>query len=189
MTAVMIHTGHYMTNVIVRPVGLDPIGQLRFRRLGRDDLDPVLSMLTRCSEKTLYRRFHGFTDGALYIRQLLAGTDHVTLGAWAGLNCVGLATLAAGEGGHELGVLITDAWQRRGAGTELVVRLTSLARAQGIRELTAEVLVESNFVIHVLARLGRLETTLAWGVYSIRVSLGAHEPSPQCATVFDEPSE
>jgi GNAT superfamily N-acetyltransferase len=176
MTTVMIHTDQYMTDVIDRQAGLGSTGQLRFRRLVRGDVDPVLGMLSRCSELTLYRRFHGFTDARSYVRQLLARTDHVTLGAWAGPGCVGVGTLA-GTDDHDLGVLIEDAWQRSGIGTALTVRLASLAQTQGIRELTADVLAETRFVLPVLARIGRLETTLAWGVYSIRVALGDQEPS------------
>src|SRR5262245_3296101 len=40
------------------------------------DLADVLAMMTRCSRATLFRRFHGFTDGAAYARALFVDRTH-----------------------------------------------------------------------------------------------------------------
>jgi GNAT superfamily N-acetyltransferase len=72
---------------------------------------------------------------------------------------------------HELGVLVEDRWQRRGVGTALVDRLVASARARGIDQLVANVLGEDRFVLEVLRRIGPIEATLEWGVYTVLVSL------------------
>src|SRR5262245_39752138 len=58
------------------------------------DTHQVLAMLGRCSSGTLYRRFHGVTDGVAYARQLLTpGRGQDSYSAWVGDRCVGLASL------------------------------------------------------------------------------------------------
>src|SRR5579864_5314772 len=109
-----------MTDVITHTVGRvsPPAPVTLYRRLSAADTDAVLAMLLRCSRDTLYRRFHGVTDGTAYARQLLrTPSGHDTLGAWCGTRCVGIATLADGSDGcSDVGVLVEDAWQRRGLG-------------------------------------------------------------------------
>jgi GNAT superfamily N-acetyltransferase len=133
----------------------------------------LLAMLRRCSPATLFHRFHGVTDGVPYAERLVADRGHRSLTAWAGDDCVGLATLAGGAGGHELGVLVEDAWQRRRVGTALVAGLLGSARAGGVGELVADVLAEDAFVLASLRRLGPVRTSLECGVYTARVALGA----------------
>ena len=72
-------------------------------------------MLTRCSQATLVRRFHGFTDGVAYTRALFRNQPNGdTFVAWYGSCCVAVATLGVDANGiADLGVLVEDAWQRR----------------------------------------------------------------------------
>jgi GNAT superfamily N-acetyltransferase len=53
---------------------------------------------------------------------------------------VGLASLGTGGGLPELGVLVEDAWQRRGLGAALVDALVRRARERGVVRLVASVL-------------------------------------------------
>ena len=144
------------------------------RRATAADLEPVLAMLGRCSRETLYRRFHGVTDGTAYARQLLtAPAGHHTLGAWHGEACVAIATLAEGRGRWDVGVLVEDGWQRRGVGTSLLERLVGIARRLGIEVLDADVLAESPHVLRSLARIGTVDGRMSWGLYQVRVTLAA----------------
>jgi GNAT superfamily N-acetyltransferase len=60
---------------------------------------------------------------------------------------VALASLVAGPGSSgELGVLVEDAWQRRGIGPQIVAHLIAVAAARQITELTASVLSQNGTV-------------------------------------------
>lgn len=158
-----------MTNVIIpdSPAGFDAgVGYLPFHP---DQLPAVLAMLGRCSRETLFMRFHGATDGRSHALDLARRSDHRSLGAWNGPDCVGVATLAQGEGSNDLGVVVEDSWQRRGIGTALLRALTEFAGASGTTALHAEVLAENRWVLAILARIGVLDTTARWGVYSVTV--------------------
>jgi GNAT superfamily N-acetyltransferase len=145
------------------------VAELHIFALSPNQLGGLLEMLRRCSRSSLVHRFHGVTDGTDHVRQLVAtqGHGHESLSAWSGGRCVGLATL----GDHELGILVEDRWQRRGVGTALVDRLVASARARGFDHLVANVLGEDRFVLEVLRRIGPIEATLEWGVYTVVVSL------------------
>jgi len=164
-----------MTVVIARSDGSlsPPAPVTQYRRLNAADTDAVLAMLLRCSRDTLYRRFHGVTDGTAYARQLLrAPSGHDTLGAWCETRCVAIATLADGSDGcSDVGVLVEDAWQRRGLGTALLAQLVGIARRRGIGVLTADVLADSVHVLRWFGRVGTVEARLSWGVYHARVTL------------------
>ena len=85
--------------------------------LKAEDLPEVTAMLGRCSRATLYKRFHGFTDGVAHASFTIDDPAQDAYGAWSGGTCVGMASLAITQEGHgEIGVLVEDAWQRRGAG-------------------------------------------------------------------------
>lgn len=157
-------TGH-----VIHPAG----GPLTSRPFGPDDLPGMLSMLARCSNRTLVRRFHGATDGAFHLHELARRSDHLTLGAWNGSACVGLGTLVTEDPSHDLGVLVEDAWQGRGVGTSLLTRLVGLANAAGIDELHADVVAESAWVLRTLSRIGRVHAELDCGVYSVRLELAS----------------
>ncbi len=113
------------------------------------DTDALLAMLGRCSRASLFHRFHGFTDGVAYFAALLrARPDDQTLLAWSGSTCVGVATIAAGATGLlDLGVLVEDAWQRRGIGTRLIASLLDDAHAKGVTAVRADVLVDDGVLL------------------------------------------
>jgi N-acetylglutamate synthase-like GNAT family acetyltransferase len=143
-----------------------------YRRLQPDDLPHVLSLLRRCSTQTLYRRFHGVTDGSAWAGELVRKPADETVLAWMGSSCIGLATLTTGDPRPDLGVLVEDAWQRRGVGTALVSLVVANAHACGLKELSADILAESDWALSSLARMGRMDVELSFGVYSVRVTLG-----------------
>ena len=66
--------------------------------------------------------FNGNDDGVAYFEALLRdGPVNQTRLAWYRSTCVGVATLGVGPTGIlDLGVLVEDAWQRRGIGSRLI---------------------------------------------------------------------
>jgi len=159
MTDVMIHTSaKYMTSVITtqEPPRQLPGAKPRARtevavevaRATVVDTEAVLAMVARCSRMTLFRRFHGPSDGVAYARAVLdRQPGDETLVAWKRPACIGLATLGRDEGGiAHLGVLVEDAWQRRGVGSRLVTALLDGARAKGVSRVHVDVLGDDRFI-------------------------------------------
>lgn len=162
-----------MTSVIIQSTALLGDEPPALAELGSADLPALLEMLTRCSAATLQRRFHGPSDGVAYLTRVAAGGDASdTVLAWLGEQCVGAATLAGSGDDVELGVLVEDAWQRRGVGTRLVRRLVERARAAGVTVLRADVLGEDRFILRALSRIDDLRVSCESGVYTARVKLG-----------------
>ena len=176
MTVVMVHTWHSMTSDITVQAHGAPLGfvdEVTVRKPERADAEAVLAMLRRCSRTSLYHRFHGFSDGRAYFAELLRNrpTDQTML-AWHGRACVGAATLAAGAARiPDLGVLVEDAWQRRGIGTRLTALLVDRARSTGVTSVHADILNEDLFILRALRRLGPLTTTFERGTVAIDIDL------------------
>jgi N-acetylglutamate synthase-like GNAT family acetyltransferase len=183
MTCVMIHTPNHMTVVMMDQAPKTEFhraSEVKVLRPAASDTEAVLTMLSRCSPHSLFHRFHGFTDGADYFGTLLRdrAVDE-TFVAWNESSCVGVASLSAGATGmSDIGVLIEDAWQRRGIGTYLVASLLANARAKGMTTVHADVLVEDQFILKVLRRMGPLTVSIEFGSYSIDIDVGRQGNQP-----------
>ncbi len=179
MTGVMIHTDDYMTIVMMDQAPSTEFhgaSEVRLLRPAASDTEAVLTMLSRCSRASLFHRFHGFTDGEDYFGALLRDrpVDETFL-AWCGSSCVGLGSLSAGAMGMlDLGVLIEDAWQRRGIGTWLVASLLANARAKGMTTVHADVLGDDQFILQALRRIGPLTVSIECGSYTFDFDTGRH---------------
>ncbi|MEN3360110.1 MAG: hypothetical protein V7637_4092 [Mycobacteriales bacterium] len=139
------------------------------------DIESVRRFLTELSAESSYRRF--FTGlGRIpdrFVRQLV-DVDHErreSLVALAGEDVIAVADYALVAGSPrtaELGVVVADAWQRRGLGQHLLDRLLAVAHARGVRQLRAHTLAENARVARLLrrrwpaARPAREETLLVW---------------------------
>jgi N-acetylglutamate synthase-like GNAT family acetyltransferase len=138
------------------------------------DTEAVLAMLARCSRESLFNRFHGFTDGVAYFGALLRdGPVQQTLLACYGSTCVGVATLGVDATGIvDLAVLVEDAWQHRGIGTQLTDALLDSARSNGVSIVHAEVLSDNRHSLQALRRIGPLTVSISRGIWSIDLALG-----------------
>lgn len=133
------------------------MGRVTVRLARLDDADAVAAMLARCSPETRRRRFHGrvgeITPGHLR-RYLLAPEARL---AEAGGRVVGLAVLGQPHREpdvRELGVVVEDAWQRRGIGRRLVADLLAHAATQGVRLFRLEMCrLQPDLLDYALSRL------------------------------------
>ncbi|MFJ6698849.1 GNAT family N-acetyltransferase [Streptomyces sp. NPDC091272] len=100
------------------------------RRAGPDDIEAALAMHERCSERTLNLRYHGpVGDADRYLGHLLSPRYGRTLAVQtASGRLVALGHLLWDGDETEVALLVEDAWQRRGIGSELLSRLVSMAR-------------------------------------------------------------
>jgi GNAT superfamily N-acetyltransferase len=145
-------------------------------------------MFERCSPETRYRRFHGPVEAIpqRYLAEALSGSPlHYALvacpepadGADASGPPGGIVALAScrlvGEGVAELGLLIEDAWQRRGLGPRLLRDLAGFGSEAGLRVLRAQVLAEQAWITGLLRPYGACRVGPAWGgVLNVTVRLG-----------------
>jgi GNAT superfamily N-acetyltransferase len=156
-------------------------GQLRIRRAAVGDREALTRMFERCSGRTGYERFHGYTHAIpdKYLTEALSGIAfHYALVACAagdlgtgdpagtGDVLVGLASCRViAEGLAELGILVEDRWQRQGTGGRLLRELVLHADRVGLRALKAQILSDQAWIIAVLRRYGTCHS--ARGGYGI----------------------
>jgi GNAT superfamily N-acetyltransferase len=125
-------------------------------------------MFARCSPETVRLRFFGglralpreYLDGALAGRPevhdaMVAYRD----GLYGRAHLVGLGSLAVPgdtaadtDAAAELGLLVTDGWQRRGVGAALMDALFARARARGVERVSAFVLPGRSALLAAIGR-------------------------------------
>lgn len=134
-------------------------------------------MWERCSLATRIARFHAPVRDipASYLKEVLAdpAANVLAVREPAG-DVVALASLirSPGSGTGELGVLVEDAWQRRGIGRRMVAHLVLGAPARGITTLTAVVLSGNAQVADLLRRVpGQFSIAGDGEVLKVRVRL------------------
>jgi GNAT superfamily N-acetyltransferase len=176
--------------------GTPLVYDLQVRQAHAGDRAALEAMFQRCSPATVYQRFHGQVRAfpRAYLDEALAGADvHYAVVCYSGCEAVALASCRAsdrlGEGGRpgegdgpgqadgpgeaELGILIEDAWQRRGLGGLLLGRLVAHAADHGIGVLHAQMLTEQDWIIGMLARHGSWTSAFGRGVREVTLHLRA----------------
>jgi GNAT superfamily N-acetyltransferase len=156
-----------MSAVDVPPVSV-AAATCSVRRVAAADRPALERMLARCTGQTRYRRFHGpvkvFPER--YLTEALSGSPlHFALvatvagdGAADGAVVALASCRAVDEGVAELGILVEDAWQRRGVGGHLLGELVAYAGRTGLRALQAQVLAEQPWIVGLLRRYGTCKT-------------------------------
>ena len=71
----------------------------------------------------------------------------------------------------DAGVTVVDAWQGRGLGSALLIRLSERALELGIEYFTADVLAENRTMLALLRRLGKVETESSGPVVTARIEI------------------
>lgn len=188
------------------PVGplRDSGDQVQVRRASAADQEALRLMFDRCTPRTRYRRFHGPVKAIpeRYLADALAGSAfHYALVAWhaaapppdrgtvdgpeaAPAASPGAAVALAscrvvGEGAAELGLVIEDAWQRRGLGTRLLRDLITYAAGAGLRVLEAQLLAEQAWIAGQLSPYGACRLRSGGnGVLTVTVRLGERPNGP-----------
>jgi RimJ/RimL family protein N-acetyltransferase len=135
------------------------------RPIAPTDAPALLRGLEHLSPRSRYRRFLGEPRiGPAELRYLtdVDHCDHEALGAAdpeTG-DGIGVARYIRDPGADraEIAVTVDDAWQGRGVGTALLVRLADRARAAGIRTFTGLILAENAPMRALLAKLGDAES-------------------------------
>ncbi|MDQ0983201.1 GNAT family N-acetyltransferase [Streptomyces sp. V2I9] len=117
------------TDVLTLPEG----DEITVRRADRGDLAAARAMHDRCSQSTLGLRYHGpVKDADRYLDHLLSPRFGRTLAVrTTSGKVVALGHLLWDGDETEVALLVEDAWQRRGIGSELLARLVTMAGEAG----------------------------------------------------------
>lgn len=141
----------------------EPAVTPQIRATTADDTSAVADMHTRCGEETLYRRYHAPMTGVIHrrmARRLVAPVGGRALVAEVGPRLVGHAMVVPTDEETpetwELGVIVEDAWQRRGIGTALVRHGARLARACGADEVVLVTQPGNDALLKTVGRAGFL---------------------------------
>jgi RimJ/RimL family protein N-acetyltransferase len=137
-----------------------PSSDIRIRPLQSSDADRLLEFGCHLSLETRYRRF--FSPIRSLPRPLLTHLvtvdhdDREALAATVGDQLIGVARYdrsATEPDAAEVAVVIADDWHRHGLGQRLLVELSALAFARGIRVFTATTLIDNRPVAALLHQL------------------------------------
>ncbi|WP_051767416.1 GNAT family N-acetyltransferase [Streptomyces sp. NRRL S-37] len=126
------------------------------RRADTGDLAAARAMHERCSTETLRMRYHGpVGDADRYLNHLLSPRFGRTLAAQtASGRIVGLGHLLWDGDETEVALVVEDAWQRRGIGSELLTRLVAMAAEDGCAQVYAVTQASNTGMVAAMRGLG-----------------------------------
>lgn len=142
-----------------------------------EDTEALIAMHLRCSAETVYRRYHSpvphltprmaralLVPPAGASMLLTVGTDVVAAGMFGPYG-------AAEEPGQaELGLMVEDAWQRRGEGARLLRALAVEAADRGLETLICMVQPDNQAMLRTIRRANlRARVTYAYGLAQYRI--------------------
>jgi RimJ/RimL family protein N-acetyltransferase len=142
--------------------------RVEIRALRPDDRDGLLAAAGRSSAQSLYRRFfavrRGFTEREIAFFSNVDFVDHVALVAVVEEDgrpvIVGSGRYVVTQPGQaEVAFAVIDQYQGQGIGAALMRHLAAIARATGLRELTAEILPDNSPMLKVFEKSGFPLTT------------------------------
>ncbi|MFH0517774.1 GNAT family N-acetyltransferase [Streptomyces sp. M41] len=167
-------------DVLTLPEGND----ITVRRADVGDLEAAKEMHERCSRRTLRMRYHGpVVDADRYLRHLLSPRFGRTLAVQtASGRIVGLGHLLWDGDETEVALLIEDAWQRRGIGSELLRRLVGMAVQAGCESVYAVTQSSNTGMVAAMRGLGlALDYQIEEGTLVITARVGAPTGGPEGA--------
>jgi RimJ/RimL family protein N-acetyltransferase len=168
------------------------------RQLERDDGDRVLEVWDGMSELSRRRRFLSpTTEISDEDLRYLVEVDHRRHEALIALDEDGHGVAVArwvrspdDRTSAELAVVVADAWHRRGLATELLLRLSELARENGIERYTAIVSEDNAVVLDALERAGAERTgSPEQGEVELRIDVPSEGVSDRLAAALRAAAE
>lgn len=160
--------------------------RLRVRPIVPADRGPLAEAFERLSDQSRHRRFLA-PKPRISTRELeyLTEIDHVTHEALVAIDestghIVGVGRYATGPGGGaaaDMALAVADAWQRRGLGHGLAVRLLERARANGITTLTGSTLSGNLGARALLDRLRFRVCSAGAGVIEVELEVPRGAPA------------
>ena len=167
------------------------------RPMKPEDEPLVSDFLGKCSEETIYFRY--FKLIKKWTHEMLIRFTQNDYDRELGLMAIGLPpgpevmmgvsrmVMAADRSTAEFAVIVADPWQGKGLGPKLVERITEIAREQGVKLLTGDVLAQNQPMLEMVKRLGFvLKKDTEGGTF--RVEMALQEAGPRPASAVEAPS-
>ncbi|MFD3524006.1 GNAT family N-acetyltransferase [Streptomyces sp. NPDC058653] len=151
------------------------------RRADQSDVDAASAMHARCSDHTLGLRYRGPVDDAdRYLDHLLSPRHGRTLKVQtASGRLVALGHLLWDGDETELALIVEDAWQRRGIGSELLGRLVALAVDAGSSSVYAVTQASNTGMVAAMRGLGLpLDYQIEGGTLVVTARLKGTDEAP-----------
>jgi acetate---CoA ligase (ADP-forming) len=159
---------------------------LHLRPIQQDDEERLLGLFHRMSPRTIYLRFHQvLTNLPKEEARRFCTVDYdstfalvATLGEEAEEKIIAVGRYARlpKMDAAELALVVEDAYQGRGVGTQLLEQIATIAREKKIRRFEAEVLVENEEMMNVLKDSGfRVAREVDSGIYRVVLDIA---PTP-----------
>lgn len=144
------------TELTVRPVRPEDEGMLVafHKTLSETSVRQRYLAPLKLDQRTMHERLIRvcFSD---YDRDIVLVVEHAPAGGDAEIVAVGrLSRRSASANDAEFALLIADAWQRRGLGTELLRRIVDVARAERVPRVRATILRDNFGMLRVASKLG-----------------------------------
>jgi acyl-CoA synthetase (NDP forming)/GNAT superfamily N-acetyltransferase len=167
------------------------------RTLGPEDREALLTLHDEVGLDSLRLRFFSASReaGHAYVEHLLSHHEAgqvLALALWYHDRLVGLATAERNPDVTEAEVsfLVADEMRGHGVGTLLLEHLAALARTQGVRRFTADVLAENGAMIRVFLDAGfQLARHLDRGVVTVEMDTLVSEDTLRAADARESRSE
>ncbi len=165
----------------VRDVILRSGGTLRLRPPVAADAEAVLAFFAGLSERSLYRRFHGFPGLRAETVEPFLEPDWTERGALVGVRDEEIVALAnyvrlRDPARAEVAFAVADALQGQGVGTRLLEQLALTAAAEGIATFVAEVMPDNEPMLHVFADAGfAVSRRIEGGTTEVRLEIAPTE--------------
>ena len=165
---------------------------MTIRAPGPEDYGPVRQLHEAMSPDNLYFRFFSASRASAEWEArrvcLTGGPGLVALLGLLGDEVVGVASyeLTADASAAEVALAVADGMHRHGVATLLLEHLVSLARARGVKVLTADVLPDNTAVLHVLSDSGlAVRRKLADGVVELSMPVPPNAALGAASTYLD----
>ncbi len=144
------------TELMVRPVRPEDEGMLIafHRTLSETSVRQRYLAPLKLDQRTTHERLIRvcFSD---YDRDIALVVEHTPPGGAPELVAVGrLSRRSTSASDAEFAILVADAWQRRGLGSELLRRIVDIARAERVPRVTATMLPDNTGMIRIASNLG-----------------------------------
>jgi RimJ/RimL family protein N-acetyltransferase len=176
------------SNTLECRIELDNRVHLNIRPLRRGEEDTVRELCARLSPRTRYLRFllpvPVVSDSLMHMLANVDDPRRVALVAEVddgdGYNVVGLGNVGGIDDDHaELGLVVADAWQRRGIGLALATEVLRVAEGRGYQRFVVHALSDNPALRPLLSHLANVVSrTTRLGVSEItfvpRESAAAH---------------
>jgi GNAT superfamily N-acetyltransferase/acyl CoA:acetate/3-ketoacid CoA transferase beta subunit len=149
-----------------------------FRPIKPTDERMIQDLFYSLSDETIYKRFLTFIKSLPHSTvQKLVNIDYKEMMAVVGIVgepekeqiiAVGRYRRDPKTNLAELSLLVHEQLQNKGIGKFLLTYLIDIARSQGIRGLTGEILAENEHMLHVLYKIGyAVKSRLSFGIYTV----------------------